>query len=387
MYRSIFVREFMGTKLRMVRLVIIMIMVYVLLSVSSSLFMNNKAMKDVADVELRGTNKSSEITYEMYKDIEPVYNFFTGMDANNDLDIYPVISRTLVTVQASPLKKVDLNIQAYEKDYFVRHLESKLIEGKLPENNKEIIIGGYFQKFFELNVGDLLGRTLLQGPNDLNMIFNISLYDNDTYEDYKIVGIIADEDLNFSIVRLYDSNIEPNRMLIYFNNDKSYEKYAEIAEEAAKQGLSSLIGGQKDNYIVKKNARMNYILTAVFISLIFITILMFTIMYIMKGTNRKIGILKALGIQDKVIVKIFANGFYVLLTFSMIISVVIVNIIYYFMNKSINSFYGFDINTYQYSLNVIALKIIYSLICYIMIYVLIKLRTLMVTPKECITKI
>lgn len=387
MYRNIFVREFMGTKLRMARLSVIMIMVYVLLSISLSLFLDNKAMNNVADVELRGTNKSSEITYEMYNDIDPIFNFFTEMDDNNDFNIYPVISRTLVTMQVSPLKKVDLTIQAYEDKYLKDHLINKLIEGRLPENSKEIIIGGYFQKHYDLKVGDLLGSTVLQGTSGLSMLFNISLYDNNTFEDYKIVGVISDDDLNFSIVRQYDGNIKPNRMFIYFNNNHSYKKYTEIAELAAEQGLNSLIGGQKDNYIIKKNASLNYIMTTVYISLLFITILMFTIMYIMKGTNRKIGILKALGIQDKVIIKIFANGFYILLTFSMLISVIIVNIIFYFMNKSINNFYGFDVNTYQYSWNIIITKIIYSLICYVMILVLIKLRTLMVTPKECITKI
>lgn len=388
MKKNIFIHEFIGAKSKLYRLTFIMTFVFVLISLSTTFIIVNNNMNHSADIELYGTDVSRTLTYNMYQDIQPVYEFFTNEEYLDYFDVYPAIYRFCFSNYVSPLTNVQFDIYAYGDDYLNHYLKDNVISGRLPENNSEVVVGAHFQKYFDLKVGDTIGDKFLTLNSPGAIMFNISLDESkEIFDAFKITGVIADEKLNFSIVRRFDESFIPNQLLIYYKNSTSDIKYHEAIQAAKELGLNKLIGHEINNYSVKMNHDLRQIMSYSMIAFLFLIMLLLCIMYIMKGTNKKIGILKALGIEDRVIISILANGFLKLLVKSLIFAVVISNIIYFLLNLTVNNYYGFAINTYGYSWTSFVIQTSFSLLSYLAILIMIKYRTLWIKPKECITKL
>lgn len=368
---KVFVREFMVTKLRLVRLLLILTTVFALISISITL-LNLGKNKESADLEFCGIAKTFDDAGDMYQEIDGLYQFFITMDTNKDFSIYPVVSKYGATIDVSSFTNEIVEIHEFTDEYMLKYMKNSMIEGRLPSNSNEIVIGKYLKKYYQLNVGDELGN------HNINLGNQIS---------YKIVGILAEDTYNYSIIRQYNTGAKPNKMLIYFNHTQSKDTYKEISTLAAENGLNFLIGSQADRFIWKESDRIFRMFMEILLAMIFFASLMFVVMYLIKGTSRKIGILKALGIKDNVIISIYANGLFILFSISLLFSIGVANIIYYIMNNSISNLYGFKIRIYHYTWHIFIIQLIFMLVSYMIIYVFIKLRTLRISPKDCMASI
>lgn len=389
MFLKIFINEMMGTKFRMIKLLLVMVITFTLLAMSINSIESQIISSDMPDVELSGINNSPILQYEMYTEISPIYELFTLMNTENYFEIYPSVIRACISIQSSTLKQMTIYIEALDENYMNKHLKKDLVEGVFPSNDKEIVIGRYFKEYFDLNVGDFIGKEAFSLHNDMgSILFNLSMdLNNQDYKDYKIVGVVENDDLNFTMIRLYNGTIKANHMLVYFTGNDSEVQYQDLSDMATQNGLNTLIGTVKDNFLIKKNMKLNQNLSIAITIIIFLAILILTVLYVMKGINRKVGILKSLGIQDRIIIKIFANGFAILLSVSLIISIGIIKLIYYFINKDLNEYYGFNIEKFKYSFLSIGSQVAFMIIGYFIIFITIKIRTSRISPRECITKI
>jgi predicted lysophospholipase L1 biosynthesis ABC-type transport system permease subunit len=110
------------------------------------------------------------------------------------------------------------------------------------------------------------------------------------------------------------------------------------------------------------------------------------ISYLVKGINKKIGILKALGIKDSIIIKIFVGGLAWVSTVALSISILVVFVINYFINKQLSNFLGFSVTRYKITGNVLAYQVLIAIVLFAVIFFIIKYKTTRISPKVCINK-
>jgi len=293
------------------------------------------------------------------------------------------------------MNRIMYNLRGIEEEFLEDKLKDLIVKGRLAKSNEqEVIIGKYLSSSLDLKVGDVIGNRqfTIGGLSGVSIPITLNnRIDDDAFKDYRVVGIL-DEDvafLNYSIILPYkaeDSNIVANSNIIYFNNSKGIDIYKKFIEKLDSGEINIKIGSVKENYVSKKNANFQMILNSfmgVLIGLVFVYLM---VSYLMKGIGKKLGILKALGIEDRTIIKIFIGGFGLIELVAFSMNLIVLNIVSRKYNAQFSEFIGFKVQKYSVTPSIIMLQMGLALVIFLGLFTIVKFKITKVSPKRCILK-
>lgn len=253
--------------------------------------------KKIPDIEIYGEN--AENNYMLYNSLDASA---AAKLKEEGVKVYGMTVRNLYTF-SDAFYQVSYRIYGAE-ELFINELEHYLKRGELPfEGKTEAVIGSNVAKFYQVKVGDVLDMP-------------ITLDEDTGHADqkYTVSGILAD-DAHFFQDGIYISKATcekaggtavDNTLYVYGGNQKSCERILGQLKEREEQ---LRVGGVTGHFINKgslsetiRDALLKTIpLSAVVLSAIFMSLL--------KYTGRKIGLMKALGVSDRHLMRLLMKGF------------------------------------------------------------------------------
>lgn len=176
-------------------------------------------------------------------------------------------------------------------------------EGSNPKNSNEVAIGSKIKESYDINIGDY-----------------ITLSKNGVENKYKVVGFVQSVNYSGEIIEItlngykeLDTSYSPKTMYVYLENeDKSEEFINQIQNRYGSDIISTM------NYVESMDSAMNMyvsLISIICIVIIVITLLLiYLILYIVISsiiTRRKqeLGIFKAIGYENKQLVRQLVGGF------------------------------------------------------------------------------
>lgn len=264
--------------------------------------------KSMPDIEVYGDTANIENSYMLYKGLDSsIKNELMQEGAVS----YGLTVRNLYTF-SDAYYHVSYRIYGAENE-FLNKLSSYLKKGRLPEAEKtEAVIGSNVAKFFDLKIGDVLDVPItLEEDADA------------AHHEYVVCGIIT-ADASFFCDGIYISkdtyeNLEhkvaDNMLYIYTKTKKSCQSVIRQLEEDM-NGFGAVIHHYEYKISLHETIQKALIKT-IPLSTIVLTILFVSLM---KYTGRKIGLMKALGISDRYIMKLLIKGFGVYNLIGMLLS-------------------------------------------------------------------
>lgn len=267
---------------------------------------------DVPDIEITGGIEGEKDSEAVYGGID---NLVTQLEAlHHDTEMYRMVMRNLYTF-SSPFYQVSFRIYGTEKQ-FLNRKKKQLAYGTVPSQGRKEILAGYnAATFYKLEVGDVINE---------EMGFNL----REGQDEYIVSGILSEDDKYFGdgffLLKedfpYSETNTQDNVIMIYTSGKQSYK---DISDDIDK--LKSEFVNEKyvDNY--KKNNRgqrqdVKQHLLILGVSFILLELLY---LYISKGMEKKAGIVKALGIPDRLILAICSLGFLALTILSSVVALVL----------------------------------------------------------------
>lgn len=382
MKRRIFIKEFLGKKSTTVFLILAFLSINIILAFITNSLLNQFDGAKRPDVVVYGKANQEMV----YMNIANEIDYFLENDTNNYFHIFPCKAVQCLEVTQSPMKKANIEINAFKSDYLKKHVQSMLSEGRLPEKDNEVLAGNYFLNYFSLKNGDNIGtEVLFDNRGEPTMLLNLDIGNPEVefmdFKEFKVVGVVKNPTYQFTVIRTFEKDYQPNKMLIYFNNGKaSLEKFKELRDDLEIDIPSNNFGSYSIQYNEGEN--LSLIVSFSVQLLVFLIISMLIILYITKGMKKKIGILKSLGIKDKSVINLIAKNFLIFIVVIDFIALGITNVLFTLLNKSIDDFYGFQVNTFAITRDVLLVNIVFNVLLSIIIFVSVKVRTTKSTPKE-----
>lgn len=235
------------------------------------------------------------------------YMLFHALDGS----MQEILAAEGVTAYGLTVRELDAFADAYyqvsyriygAEDAFLRKLSGDLKKGKLPKSGKpEALIGSNAAKNFNVGVGDVL-----------NMPITLEAEAGETSREYVVSGILKSDASFFSdgiyiSKETYEESEHPvadNTLYVFTKSHSAYKSILQKLEDEGNGG-SSVVCHYEDKVSLHETIRTaliktiplsGVVLTAVFVSL-------------MKYTGRKIGLMKALGVADRDIMKLLMKGF------------------------------------------------------------------------------
>lgn len=318
------------------------------------------------------------------------YNDIAGMlEASNDIvgdeaNCYGIVCRSLYNYY-DDLTSVGFSGYVYgmPNELLNNYIYKFIEKGNLPnKGKKEAIIGYYFSKRFNINIGDKIPQAIT-----LSKKWTSSDIDN-----YTVVGILNENVSSYfngsvlisreTFSNLYDHN-EDNMIMGYFNKNDNYcETFVKL------NNISSNYRSPEGtlNYKQKELSSLKIKINIGVILLMSITLIFSVASYLMKGITPKIGLLKATGMSTSYIIKTFILGISIIIVLSTIIGIILSNIVLHIMNTYVSNFYGFTVHLYSF--NFLSFILIFSELLFIIsfIFIVLIIKCKAISPKIAMMK-
>ena len=347
MKRKLFFREFMEKKGIVVFLAVVLTASFVLSGMEYVLFDASIDNGYRPDVFLHGTTARSVYTY--YDDTEDALAYINS-HAGDAIRAVPCVTRNIIScTEKNGYNTVNYTVKGYSPDYIRESLSGYLAEGRMPEQgSREIAVGSRFAKVMQLSVGDRIeGQTVQIGT-----IGEISLFaaleespDIEHLEPYTVCGIISDKCtfLEYAAVAANGANVKPNTVELFFRSDQAQTAYRKLLDEMP----DGMIGGVEEFYAAKREKTVSLLLHAASIASAILMIIYLVISLLLKGLNRKLSVMKAVGVTDQYIVSSFFGGFAALIVLSALVAAGLVMLLVLFMNRQYAEFMGADFQKFR----------------------------------------
>jgi putative ABC transport system permease protein len=204
----------------------------------------------------------------------------------------------------------DISISRGNKDYYEKMQTSKILEGRTPINENEVIINTSYKRILNVNVGDEI--TLKDDSENIKVLKIVGIEEGTSYVSDSAIGLMGYFD---------DINLEENLDYTLYINLKSKKNKQQIISKIMEENnidyknksdnheLLYLTGNGGNSYVTSSLKKMSIF--------VIITIMICTIVVIYNSFNisvieriRYFGILKAIGATPKQIRRIiFKEGF------------------------------------------------------------------------------
>lgn len=392
MKSKLFFKEFIGNK---VKASIFLLIVTIFLVVIGYLWVDiisESNDSNIADVTMYGKKDEQDYGFIMYENLNQIKDVLYSVEGSEKISVVESITRLIIYVEdINSWNRITYSVKGYDEDWMRNHIALK--EGYYPvSGNKEVLIGSFFAQMIDVNVGDYIGEDEYTISNMEHVMIPICLEQNlDNYkiEKYKVVGIIDESmsELNYSVVLPYiqkESTLGTNTAELYFSSDDDVEVYRQFIEELRKANIS--IGSVSENYLQKSNIRAEIILNALF-SISFATMIIYLLLiYLCKGIDKKLGLLKSFGIKNRTITGVFAGGISGMVLISFVANIVIIKAICYMRNVQQMNFVGMKVEKYIYDYRVFLIQLAICTLIVLFVWAGVFARIKSTTPNKCMQK-
>jgi ABC-type lipoprotein release transport system permease subunit len=390
MFKKIFVDVFFEKKIILISFILIFIILLFYTGIQTVLLASQYSKQLISpDVQMSGSARADGVLdFKLYNDMTGLSSSMRT-SAKDEMNVYGVTCRNILTAQDE--KTLDITfywIYGVDDLFFDKELKSCLKDGRMPQKGaKEVVIGSYAARFYKVNLNDKINI-----PVTLN-----STYSKEDISQYRVVGILDDNISYFrgatfiskDTYKKLNPNVafDENVLLIYFKNSNGYKHYEKILSTSKDLFEKYNIKGYQANYLEKNNTKLNLIISYSFIWIVGFIILYLLLSYILKGITKKIGLLKALGISDKYITKVFIGGIGACLMLSLGVAILGIIIVSQTLNYNLSKFYGFKVKIYTVKPFIYFLLIGLSIIIFLIIYLITKVKSSKISPRDAMLKI
>jgi len=376
LYKKIFINIFFEKKRILVAFVSIFTLLLLYSGVQLIFLTQQSAQVAIPDFQINGrVGDDGVFYYHMYNDMDGLSDDVKKL-VGNDMRIYGVTVRNLLTMEdAKTFQKIYYMVYGVEDAFFSNEFENCLKSGKLPKpGEKEAVIGSYAARYFKVNVGDKL---------DVGVTLNKEIKDSDSMQ-YVVSGILNDNIEYFkggifiskeTFEKNNNTEVKENLLLSYFKDSNSIKTYDRINKDLMDLNQKYKFGSISVNYEQKYNIKKNIIITIVSVLCISSVILFLLISYLLKG------------ITDGYITKTFVGGLALIILISTVFAVIGVNVAKILLNQSVSSFLGYQVEQFFVSQYIYLLLLSLGLALFIMVYLMIKLTSSRISPRDAMLKL
>ena len=152
----LFVKEFIGSRKKMILFIFIVTMFLVAVGVMSVNLIANVTSNNEADVIICGRRDDNAFGYKLYDPIPEIIEASKGISADK-IKVVPCISRCVISIQnGNSLGSVMCTIKGYEEQFISERFV--FFKGRAPKCNvNEVVLGSYIAQMLNLSVGDFIG--------------------------------------------------------------------------------------------------------------------------------------------------------------------------------------------------------------------------------------
>lgn len=282
-------------------------------------------------------------------------------DLRNEIKNQDNVKNVLYYDENTILNYKDNSYKAFVAENFNNLGNDLCYEGSNPKNSNEVAIGSKIKESYDINIGDY-----------------ISLSKNGVENKYKVVGFVQSVNYSGEIIEItlngykkLDKSYLPKTIYVYLKNENKAEEFINQIKDKYDSDIISTT-----NYVESMDSAMNMyvsLISIICIVIIVITLLLiYLILYIIISsiiTRRKqeLGIFKAIGYENKQLVRQLVGGFIPSTTISTTLGFIVSKI---FMSKIYTTIFK-AVGSYKVSFE-------YPFIVFVIIVVLLILSTIII---------
>lgn len=346
---------------------------------------NNMQQADIPDIVVKGKmDDDGELKYKYYNDIPDLaYTLKNKLDGN--IEIYSVIARSMMT-DRDPLTNnfIEYTIYGVSNDFLNNVLNKNIQNGSTIKNgNHQILMGSYAKNFYDLEIGDVVNQPITLKKDWLQEDIGL----------YKLSGELSNQLSYFkggiflsreSFEEKY-GELDDNLIFIYVDDKESYEKTLDLLHTIKMTDPS--IGTINMNYYEKHSIIKNTVFNCAFLGVLSIIIILLIVSYLMKGSAKKIGILKALGMSNRIFIAVLNGGMLFVLLFSMLLSLAFTEVLAVTYNQYLSNFYGFSVKEFSLNPYCVLVDFVFIFICFAVLFIRVYRLTVRTSPRAAMQKI
>lgn len=381
MKRKLFFREFMEKKSVVVFLSIVLTISFFLSGFEYLLFEASSDAGYSPDVYLYGTIARS--SFACYESIEKSLQFIQDT-IGEEIKAVPCVTRNIISCsEKNRFNTVNYTIKGYSSQYIRDSLSKYIKEGRsLEPGNKEVVIGKKFAEAMHLSVGDQIdGQSIQLGTiGDITLIITLDeVPDIKNTEAYTVCGILSEKCafLDYTAVVATEDFFKPNTLEFFFRSDEAPTIYRNILERMP----GGMIGGVQEFYEQNRERTIALFLDVATITSAILLIFYLLISLLLKGLNKKLSVMKAVGVTDQYITSSFFGGFIVMLLVAIVLSICFLTFIVKSINMQYAEFTGADLKKIQISFSLIVFLLCVGLFISINLWTILKIKIAKVNPK------
>lgn len=346
---------------------------------------NTMQQADMPDIVVKGKmDADGELKYKYYNDISDLADQLKSK-LNGDIKIYSIVARSMMT-ERDPLTNnfIEYTIYGVSNEYLQNVLNKNIQNGSALENGgQQLLMGSYAKNYYDLKIGDKVNQPITLKKDWLQE--DIGLYQlsgelSNQMSYFKGGIFLSREDFEEKYGKLND-----NMIFIYVNDKNKYNEALDLLQNIKMNDDS--IGTINMNYYEKHSIIKNTILNCVSIGILSIIIILLLVSYLMKGSSKKIGILKALGMPNKILVSVFNGGMMIVLFLSMFLAFFTTEVLAMIYNSYLSNFYGFRVKEFTFNFYCILADLILIFICFGALLMRVYRLTMKTSPKAAMQKI
>ena len=236
-------------------------------------------------------------------------------------------------------------------------------------NSGEIAIPMAFHKTYNINIGDTISIHVGESRKE----FRVAAYEKDIVFGSDMISkrfVVNDED--FNAYKASDS-LELIKLNFWAIDGADGSSYRQIAGEFGNKAISALfyLGADDINtsYIVAKIIAVVMIIVSLCLILISFLILRFTIVFTIQEDYREIGVMKAIGIRNKIIRRLYLTKYFAISVVGGVIGLFLSFVYASFMQQNISDLFIGQKNSISVliasisTIMVVVLSILFCLLC------------------------
>lgn len=344
MAKKIFVNIFFEKRNMLVLYIVIVTMFTMFLGVQS-IFIGKQVEETLyPDIIVNGAmDEDGVMRYKLYNDIGNVPEEIERR-LGDKVDTQSAVVRNLLTISDN-FNNVEYRVYGMN-DQDIEKLNKYIKSGKAPQSGKkEVLIGSYAARYYGFNIGDKLSMGITLNKDNM-----------DSQEgEYTVSGILSDNIDYFkgSMIISKDSwcqeneQVEDNIILFYLGSDKEYKDTVDVISSLQDEAASML--NILNNYAGTSATKKSLTSSIVVICIVSMLVIILLFFFLMRGMVKKIGLLKALGLPEKSITKIFSGGLIMITIIAVAASILCEYGVVTYLNSEATKFYGFEV--VEYSIN------------------------------------
>ena len=315
--------------------------------------------------------------YHLYRGVGDLASSLSNT-LDNKINIQGAIVRNLASF-SDYFRSVEYRVWGLPYN-LIEKFSRYLKEGRLPAKDAyEVVIGSYAARYFNLNIGDTISISLEEDAKD-----------NAT--EYIVTGILSDNMGYYRgaliISKDYWANtknaVSDNIVLISISNDR---EYIQVFDALSNNPLNFATYNIHVNYQQGMGLFGSLIWQYILIIGFNLLVVFILVSYSMKGSAKKIGLMKALGLSNKYILKSYFTGFIVIAVPMMLFSAVLGFGFALYLNGQASNFYGFPVTLYKFNLSTALSLIGLNAVTIMAILVIAMYYSKKISPRESMLKL